>query len=58
MDFEKAIRPLGRFTPMLQKVPQAVREKVYDIHISVDKPVMLCCGDCILFLREDGGTAR
>ena len=54
MDFEKAIRPLGRFTPMLEKVPQAVR----DIRISVDKPVLLCCGDRILFLREDGDTAQ
>ena len=45
MDFEKAIRPLGRFTPMLEKVPQAVRDAVFDIRISVDKPVLLCCGD-------------
>ena len=44
MDFEKAIRPLGRFTPMLEKVPQAVRDAVFDIRISVDKPVLLCCG--------------
>ena len=58
MDFEKAIRPLGRFTPMLEKVPQAVRDAVFDIRISVDKPVLLCCGDRILFLREDGGTAQ
>lgn len=43
MDFEKAIRPLGRFTPMLEKVPQAVRDAVFDIRISVDKPVLLCC---------------
>ena len=42
MDFEKAIRPLGRFTPMLEKVPQAVRDAVFDIRISVDKPVLLC----------------
>ena len=40
MDFEKAIRPLGRFTPMLEKVPQAVRDAVFDIRISVDKPVL------------------
>lgn len=58
MDFEKAIRPLGRFTPMLEKVPQAVRDAVFDIRISVDKPVLLCCGDRILFLREDGDTAQ
>ena len=49
MDFEKAIRPLGRFTPMLEKVPQAVRDAVFDIRISVDKPVLLCCGDRICF---------
>ena len=58
MDFEKAIRPLGRFTSMLEKVPQAVRDAVFDIRISVDKPVLLCCGDRILFLREDGDTAQ
>ena len=58
MDFEKAIRPLGRFTPMLEKVPQAVRDAAADIRISVDKPVLLCCGDRILFLREDGDTAQ
>ena len=52
MDFEKAIRPLGRFTPMLEKVPRAVRDAVFDIRISVDKPVLLCCGDRILFLRD------
>ena len=28
MDFEKAIRPLGRFTPMLEKVPQAEVERM------------------------------
>ena len=42
----------------LHGVPQAVRDAVFDIRISVDKPVLLCCGDRILFLREDGDTAQ
>lgn len=55
---KRQIRPLGRFTPMLEKVPQAVRDAVFDIRISVDKPVLLSAATMHLFLREDGDTAQ
>ena len=41
MDFEKAIRPLGRFTPMLEKVPQAVRDAVFVILFTYHNPLLL-----------------
>ncbi|MGN0478365.1 MAG: stage III sporulation protein AA [Hominenteromicrobium sp.] len=57
MDFEKAVQYLGRFAPILQKIPQDIRVRVFDIRISVGKPVMLCCGEKIRFLRSDGSVS-
>lgn len=54
MDYEKAVRHLGRFTPLLCKVPPCVRDTVCDVRLSLDKPVMLCCHRQILFLKNDG----
>lgn len=56
MDFEKAVQYLGRFAPVLKKIPQETKDRVFDIRISVGKPVMLCCGDRVHFLRRDGSV--
>lgn len=58
MDYEKAIRSLGRFAPILRKVPKEIQDSVFDIRISLQKPVMLCCGDRILFLQNNGSVAQ
>lgn len=58
MDYEKVVSHLGRFTPILLKVPEDVRKRVFDIRISIGKPVMLCCGEDILFVRNDGAVIR
>ena len=57
MDFEKAVCHLGRFAPLLKKVPRGVRDTVFDVRLSVNRPVMLCCRGRILFLREDGAVS-
>lgn len=57
MDFESAVHHLGRFAPILRKVPAKVQDKVFDIRISVGKPVMLCCGEKVLFLKNDGSVS-
>ena len=54
MDFEKAVSFLGRFAPLLRRVPQCIREEVFDVRLSVHRPVMLCCRARILFLKNDG----
>ena len=54
MDFEKAVSFLGRFAPLLRRVPQRIREEVFDVRLSVHRPVMLCCRARILFLKNDG----
>lgn len=54
MDFKKAARHLGRFAPLLESVPQSIQNEVFDIRLSLNKPVMLCCRNRILFLRADG----
>lgn len=51
MDFEKAVSFLGRFAPLLRRVPQRIREEVFDVRLSVHRPVMLCCRARILFLK-------
>lgn len=54
MDYEKAIRGLGRFTDLLRKTPVEIREKVSDITLSRGKPVQLFLMGKAAFLRENG----
>ena len=56
MDFKRAVCHLGRFAPILERVPAEVQDKVFDIRISIGKPVMLCCAEKILFLKQDGSV--
>lgn len=58
MNYEKAVRNLGRFAPMLLKVPHEIRERVFDVRLSMGKPVMLCCGESVYFLKNSGEAVR
>lgn len=58
MDYEKAIKDLGRFTAILKRAPQEVRSGVFDIGLSVGKPILLGFGSGVRFLRENGSVAE
>ena len=58
MHYEKAIKLLGHFEEPLKKVPVFVRERICDIHLKAGRPVMLCCFDSVLFLRQDGTVTK
>ena len=58
MDFEKAIRPLGALHRCLKRCRRRCATRCLTFVSVWIKPVLLCCGDRILFLREDGDTAQ
>lgn len=58
MDFDKATGQLGRFSPMLRKLPAEIKESVFDVTLSVGKPVLLYTAREVLYLRESGAAAR
>ena len=58
LDYENAIKDLGRFTAILRKVQPEARSQVYDIGLSVGKPILLGFGSGVRFLRENGSAAE
>ncbi len=56
--FDLLARQIPQYGDLLLRVPQEVKEQIFDIHLKAGQPVSLCGREGVFFLRKDGGLTR
>lgn len=56
--YDKLVRRIPQYGELLLRVPDAVKEQAFDIHLKSGQPLSICGREGVFFLHQDGTASR